>query len=329
MQRIVIYFFVAAGLWLAEWRSGAEANAPGAQAVKPIELPAQARPPKLVDSFIFSDRKKYYLIGTASSSEGFQCYESTDLVNWKIDGWAWRVSGLRVARGGLRAPRVFLYQGLYYLVYGAQIPGGAKVGLAASTQPQGPYHDVHVPWLSVGEGCTGANVFVDRNGKALITFCRSGSVYGASLSQDLSKLNGPPVRLLQPEQRWELMGSSPGMDSVSMFRIGSKYYLTYSAGNPHSLESAIGYATADKPLGPWTKSEENPLLRTRAESGLSSPTQGSVFHSLDSKAWFIMYQTRQSVGEGAAVSIHVENLELTGIRQLLVKPALRRIVLRK
>ena len=245
-----------------------------------------------------------------------------------MDGWAWRLSGLRVAHGGLRAPRVFFYQGLYYLVYGAQISGGAKLGLAASTQPQGPYHDIHVPWVSVGEGCTGANAFVDHNGKAFLTFCRSGSVYGAFLTHELSNLIGPPVKLVQPEQRWELQGSGPGLDSSSMFRIGSKYYLTYSAGNPQTLESGIGYATADKPLGPWVKSEANPLLSTRPESGLSFPTQGSVFHSLDSKTWFILYQTKQSGGDVAGL-INVENLELTGIRQMLVNRTSRRTLIFK
>lgn len=325
MQRFVFHFWVAAGLWLGVCRSSAQANAPS---LRPVTLHAEATSTNPRDPFIFSDRKKYYLIGTALSGEGFQCYESTDLVGWKMDGWAWRVSGLRVAHRGLRAPRVFLYQGLYYLAYGAQIAGGARLGLAASSQPQGPYHDVHVPWVSIGEGCAGANVFVDHNGKALLTFCRSGSVYGAPLSQDLSNLIGPPVRFVRPEQKWELLGSSPGMDSSSMFRIGSKYYLTYSAGNPQTLEAGIGYATADKPLGPWVKSDANPLLSTRSESGLSSPTQGSIFHSVDSKGWFILYQTRQSVADVTG-SINVENLELTGIRQLFVNPTSRRNLILK
>ena len=112
-----------------------------------------------------------------------------------------------------------------------------------------------------------------------------------------------------------------------MFKIGSKYYLTYSAGDPHSLKSAIGYATADKPLGPWTKSEENPLLSAGAESGIAFPTQGSVFRSLDGKAWFITYQTTQSVPTGSVASINVENLELMGIRQLLLKPASQRVLI--
>ena len=323
VQRIVLHFCVAAGLWLGQSLSGAQANRPSANSVA---LRPEATSVHPSDPFIFSDRKKYYLIGTASSSEGFQCYESTDLVSWKMDGWAWRLSGHRVAHGGLRCPRVFFYQGLYYLVYGAQTSGGARLGLAASTQPQGPYHDIHVPWVSVGEGCTGASVFVDHDGKAFLTFCRLGSVYGAILTQDLSKLIGSPVKLVQPEQRWELLGSSAGMDSSSMFRIGSKYYLTYSAGNPQTLESAIGYATADKPLGPWIKSEANPLLGARPESGLSSPTQGSVFHSVDRKAWFILYQTKLSAGDIADL-INVEHLELTGIRQLLVNPTSRRTLI--
>lgn len=325
-QRIAFYAFVAATLWSAECGFASQANSPGAQVVTAVEASPGRTSPALGEPFIFSDRKKYYLIGTASSSEGFQCYEAADLVNWRLTGWAWRVSGLRVAHGGLCGPRVFSYQGLYYLVYGARIGGASKFGLAASTQPQGTYHDVHAPWLSMADGCTGGNVFVDRNGKAFLSFCRSGSIYGAALSQDLSNLSGQPMRLLQPEQRWESSGPSSGMDSTCMFRIGSKYYLTYSAGNPRSFKSAIGFATADKPLGPWTKSEDNPLLSTQAESGISSPTQGSVFRSIDSKAWFIVYQTVQSVADRPATSINVQNLELAGIRQLLVKPASRRVL---
>jgi beta-xylosidase len=327
MQRTVLYLLATAALWLAECGSASQANAPGGQVVTAVEPAPGATAPHLAEPFIFSDRKKYYLVGTVSSTEGFQCYESADLVSWKLDGWAWRVSGMRVARGGFRAPRVFSYQGLYYLVYGARFAGGNKFGLAASTQPQGPYHDVHVPWLSLGDGCTGANVFVDRNGKGFLTFCRSGSIYGASLNKDLSSLSAQPVSLLQPEQRWELKESSPGMDSICMFRIGSKYYLTYSAGGPHTPKAAIGYATADKPLGPWTKSEENPLLSTQAEPGISSPTQGSVFRSLDGKEWLITYQTTQTAPTGSVASINIENLELMGIRQLVLKPASRRVLL--
>lgn len=115
MQRIAFHFCVAAGLWLSECGSSAQANGPGAQVVEAAVLPGQAILPHLGDPFVISDPKRHYLFGTASSSEGFQCYESMDLINWKLDGWAWRVSGIRVARRGLRAPRVFVYQGLYYL----------------------------------------------------------------------------------------------------------------------------------------------------------------------------------------------------------------------
>ena len=42
---------------------------------------------------------------------------------------------------------------------------------------------------------------------------------------------------------------------------------TYT-GFPHY---GTGYATADKPLGPWTKAEENPIATTNLDIGVSGP----------------------------------------------------------
>jgi beta-xylosidase len=304
-------------------RGFAEAAAQPAHILNPLGDP----PIHLGDPFIFTDAKRYFLFGIASSSQGFQCYESFDLVNWKPDGWAWKISGLRAAKGELHAPQVFTYQGMYCLVYSARMPTGVQLALAAAVQPQGPYHDLHVPWLDLGEGCTSGFVFVD-SGKAFLFFGRqpegagSGAIYGVALNQDLSKRVGSPVTLLKPDQRWELAGKDfkRTIDSARVFKIGSKYYLTYTAIDPTTSDSGIGYATADKPLGPWIKNPDNPMLAERTRSGLVRPAKGSVFPSLDRRERFIVYQTAaQSTSRIEETVVNIDRLVLVGIRQLSVE----------
>ena len=38
------------------------------------------------------------------------------------------------------------------------------------------------------------------------------------------------------------------------------YYLTYSGNDYQSPKYAVGYATSDSPMGPWTRYEGNPIL---------------------------------------------------------------------
>jgi GH43 family beta-xylosidase len=287
-------------------------------------------PPILLqDPYIFVHARKYYLFGTASPTEGFHCYESSDLVNWKFDGWAWRKSAMRAARGELHSPQVFLYQGMFCLVYSARMASGTRLALAAATQPEGPYHDLHVPWLALGEFCTSGDVFIDDNGKAYLTFtqtssregCAYGTIYGVSLNGDLSKIVGTPLKLLEPTQRWELVRR----DSVRyngvprMFKINGKYYLTYSANDPVSPDRAIGYARADKPLGTWTKALDNPLLSSRAELAIVGPGQGSVFRALGGVERFVLYESfADPANPYGPRAINIDRLQLKENRQLSV-----------
>jgi hypothetical protein len=275
-------------------RAGVPELPPGSY-VNPLGDP----PIHLQDPYVLVHARKYYLFGTASPSEGFQCYESSDLAHWKLVGWAWRKTPMRAAQGDLHAPQVVLYQGMFCLVYSARMVGGTRFGLAASTHPEGPYHDVHVPWLSLSNSCTAGDVFIDDNGKAYLTFgqrttrdgCAISEIFGVALNKDLTKIVGEPVKLLEPAQRWELARRDQVRynEAPRMFKISGRYYLSYSANDPLSPDCAIGYARADKPLGPWTKAAENPLLSSRPDQGVVGLGQGSTFRSLDTGDRFLVY----------------------------------------
>ena len=322
MKLLAFQYAVGFGLGLLPFRAlPAQADAAPLGLHNPIGDP----PIHLRDPFVLPYGKKYFLYGTASPSQGFQCYESEDLVKWKLDGWAWRMSGLRVARGELHSPQVFLYQGMFCMVYSARTPGGIKLSLAASNKPEGPYHDLHAPWLPLAGSCAEGYVFVENKRKAYLVFTQRGTrvpaIYGVALNADLSASIGVPERLIQPSQRWELAHRDLELsnDSPAMFRIGSKYYLLYSANMVGTTERGIGYATADQPLGTWEKSSENPLLSSHPRIELISPAHGSVFCSNERKEWYVVYQSlADSANPSGDTIVNIDRLTLEDIRTLAI-----------
>ena len=77
----------------------------------------------------------------------------------------------------------------------------------------------------------------------------------------VSKEIGEPVLLLRPEQAWE--GRSAAQtgrrwnEGSYLMRHNGKYVMTYSANFYAGPDYAVGYATADHPLGPYVKAAEN------------------------------------------------------------------------
>jgi GH43 family beta-xylosidase len=89
---------------------------------------------------------------------------------------------------------------------------------------------------------------------------------------------------------WEgLVNEGPWM----MVR-GGVYYLMYSGGSYDRPIYAIGYATSDSPMGPFTKSEQNPILHTDAANDFFGPGHHSVTVGPDGALW-MFYHTKVKV----------------------------------
>jgi GH43 family beta-xylosidase len=67
--------------------------------------------------------------------------------------------------------------------------------------------------------------------------------------------------------------------------------MTYSANHYADPDYGVGYATASAPLGMWTKSDKNPILRKNLEAGVSGPGHNSMIRSPDGREWFIVYHS--------------------------------------
>ena len=101
-------------------------------------------------------------------------------------------------------------------------------------------------------------------------------IYGVELKPDLSGVIGEPVLLLcppktldDPQSSWEDLSALAGEgeairrwnEGSFLFKHGDTYYMMYSTNYWRGKHYAVGYATSKDPLGPFTKSEHNPVLQ--------------------------------------------------------------------
>lgn len=274
-------------------------------ATKTYTNPVGETPIHVGDPFVIQHEGTYYLFGTNASNEGFKCWESTDLVHWTERGWAYRETDDSWAKSHYWAPEVEFYKGKFYMTYSAMNKGSDPprllIALAVSDKPEGPYRDLHVPWFDFGYSAIDGHIFVDDDGKPYLYFSRNGFedgysfgiMYGVALADDLSKPVGEPIKLTEADQPWEKVRYAENRCNEGAFVLKhrGRYYMTYSANHTGFPHYGIGYATADKPLGPWVKAEENPIAATNLEIGVSGPGHSCITRSPDGKEMFIVYHT--------------------------------------
>ncbi len=67
-----------------------------------------------------------------------------------------------------------------------------------------------------------------------------------------------------------------------------RYYLIYSGSGANTPDYAVGYATAQDPMGPFTRAAHNPILH-RSE-GVYGPGHGCAIRDPDGQWWFVYHQ---------------------------------------
>ena len=180
------------------------------------------------------------------------------------------------------------------------------IGVAVADLPTGPFTDVqNRPLFEPGYPIIDANVFRDADGKFYLYYSRAcykhpvesevadwareqglydeieeSWVYGVELSPDFTSVIGEPVLLLRPpvsmddeNAEWESRSVTTGeinrrwTEGSFTFKHGGTYYIMYSANHYAGPNYAVGYATGDSPLGPFTKAANNPVLQKNVDQG--------------------------------------------------------------
>lgn len=234
-----------------------------------------------------------------------------------------------------------------------------RIGIAVADSPAGPFEDyLGRPLFDPGYPVIDANFFTDRDGRNYLYYSRccykhpveseiaeraraegkfreieESWVYGVELSRDLKHTVGEPVLLLRPpvtlddrQSEWESRSVTSGevnrrwTEGSVTFRRGDTYYMMYSANFFGGRHYAVGYATAKHPLGPYVKSEANPILEQNTASGGSVTGTGhnNIFFSHDGGTMYCVYHAR-TARTGEKRMVFIDRMKITPDGQLHVE----------
>nr|WP_198661682.1 glycoside hydrolase family 43 protein [Lewinella sp. IMCC34183] len=233
------------------------------------------------------------------------------------------------------------------------------IGVAVSDEPTGPFTDLqNQPLFEPGYPVIDANVFRDDDGTFYLYYSRAcyehpvesevadwareqglyeeieeSWVYGVELSPDFRSVIGEPKLLLRPpvdmdneNAEWESRSVTSGeinrrwTEGSFTFRHGDTYYIMYSANHYAGPNYAVGYATGDHPLGPFTKATNNPVLEKNVEAGgdVTGTGHNMVLFLEGSDKMYAVYhgRTRQTGDERV---VFMDELEILPDGKLIVK----------
>ncbi len=245
------------------------------------------------DPFVLLHDGVYYMYAT-NAANGYVVYTSEDLKKWNPRGYCLTREEVE---GDYKfwAPEVLYHDGRFYMVYSAD----EHLGIAVADSPLGPFRQEEKRFLSDKKEIDG-HFFKDDDGSIYLYFSRyengnGNLVYGAKMNEDMRSYDESTVKLLIPlSEEWETRWGATTEGPYMLKRNGT-YYLTYSANGYSGHDYAVGYATADTPLGDFKKYEGNPVLSKKGE------IVGTGHHcfttSLDGTQMYIVYHRHNSVEE--------------------------------
>ncbi|MCW1885093.1 family 43 glycosylhydrolase [Luteolibacter flavescens] len=248
------------------------------------------------DPMVFRHEGKYYAYTTYTPdfprmTRGIRLYTSTDLVDWKDEGFALKNED-SWGRSRFWAPDLVEKDGTFYLYYAAD----ERMCVATAKSPAGPFKQEKQQPIEPDSIRIDGHIFTDDDGQRYfyyVTFKEGNEIWGGKLNDDMASVNVSSLKMMvKPDQQWE-RHQWPVTEGAEMLKHKGTYYLTYSGSHFENPEYAVGYATSDSPLGPWKKYEFNPVMKSTAYA------HGTAHHcftkSPDGKETFIVYHRHSTL----------------------------------
>ncbi len=230
------------------------------------------------DPTVISYKGIYYLYPTGDN-HSYDVYLSDDLVHW--------TKGPKVYQNnetGVWAPDVFSSPDdkMFYLYYTVN----GRVGVASSDRPDRIFRDLG----SLINNAIDAHLFRDDDGSYYLYYARypEFAIFVQPMESTIKK-KGKPIELISPSEAWE-MKDRPVIEAPWMIKHRGRYYLLYSGGSADSEYYAMGYATAPRPTGPFTKFRGNPFIRK--SNGIFGPGHASIIRDKAGKLWMVYHQQK-------------------------------------
>lgn len=254
---------------------------PVALAAEPLTYRNPLIPGNLADPTVILHEGVYYLYATGEvdGDNGTRVYTSTTLVDWQRGPVVFRPGDPHVwAPDVWRDPDT----GMFYLYYTVN----HTVGVAKADGPLGPFVIVR----KFHDRAIDAHLFRDDDGKLYFYFVQlPGFRITAQPMASPTELTGEPREILRPESEWETRAGHV-TEGPWIIKHQGRYYMLYSGSGADTPEYAVGYATADHPLGPFTRAPHNPIVHR--SDRIFGPGHGCAIQDAAGQWWHIYHQKR-------------------------------------
>ena len=234
----------------------------------------------------------YIVNSTFEYFPGLPIYHSKDLVHWKLIGNALdRPSQLPLKgatdSGGLYAPTIRYWKGLYYLMC-CNVSGGGEFFVTAK-DPAGPWSEP----LWINDHNIDGSMFFDDDGKVYYT-CQGGGeragIQQAELDPVTGKLTSPFRNIWNDKnEQWN--------EGPHLYKINGLYFLMLAEGGTGD-QHMVAIGRSKSPWGPFDPCPHNPILTERDEPNSSIQCTGhaDIFDAPDGSWWAVFLGTRPHKG---------------------------------
>jgi len=236
---------------------------------------------------------KFYIYPTSDgynnwSGNYFKTFSSADLVNWKDEGVILDLpKDVSWAKKNAWAPCIIekKINGSYkYFFY---FTAGAKIGVAISDNPAGPFVDSGKALIDkFPDGIKGGqqidpDVFSDpKTGKTYL-YWGNGYMAGAELNEDMISLKSGTTKVLTPKDNFK-------EGTYVAFRKGI-YYFMWSESDTRNPNYTVHYGTSDSPLGEISVPKNNVVIAKNPKAGIYGTGHHSVIQIPGTDEWYIVY----------------------------------------
>ncbi|MEV6643126.1 family 43 glycosylhydrolase [Amycolatopsis sp. NPDC051371] len=225
----------------------------------------------------------YYLYPTTDGFDGwsgtkFSAWSSKNLVDWTNQGVILDLGpDVSWADKNAWAPTIAQHNGKYYFYFCAE----AKIGVAVSDSPTGPFVDSGKPLIATnpdGGQAIDPAVFVDSSGQPYL-YWGNGNAYVVPLNDDMVSFD--------PAKITRLTGLDGFREGLFMAERKGTYYLSWSIDDTRSEDYRVGYATASSPTGPFTN--HGLILGKDAHLGILGTGHSSMLQVPGTDDWYLAY----------------------------------------
>ncbi|MBD1432126.1 family 43 glycosylhydrolase [Sphingobacterium sp. DN00404] len=262
----------------------------------------------LADPFILYHDHVYYAYGT-SSDKGFEVFLSDDLHEWKKHPEMLLKKENSFGEKWFWAPEVYYNEakGKFYLFYSAE----EHICVATSNSPLGPFRqEIKKPMLA--EKGIDSSLFIDDDGTPYLYFVRftNGNViWVAELEDDWETIKEETLTMCieASTEGWEA-ALGRVTEGASVLKRDGLYYMLYSGNDFRSPDYGVGYATSSSPIGPWQKSDKNPILQN-PQKGLTGTGHGAYFQDQEG-AYKYVFHAHHDTTTVHPRFMHIANLSI-------------------